>query len=89
MRKRAVTRLCQSVHPCALVGPGQPTPPCCRPLRPQARHRGDAVMKTRYKETARSGLAFHIIECCAGLAAQPQRQQPAAIIQPGHNLVYP
>jgi len=28
-------------------------------------------MKTRYKETARSGLAFHIIECCAGLAAQP------------------
>ncbi len=46
-------------------------------------------MKTRYKYTARSGLAFHIIECCAGLAAQPQRQQPAAIIQPGHNLVHP
>lgn len=46
-------------------------------------------MKTRYKETARSGLAVHIIECCAGLAAQPQRQQPAAIIQSGHNLVYP
>jgi hypothetical protein len=89
MRKRAVTRLCQSVQPCALVGPGQPAPPCCGPLRPQARHRGDAVMKTRYKDTARSGLAFHIIECCAGLAAQPQRQQPAAIIQPGHNLVYP
>lgn len=46
-------------------------------------------MKTRYKYTARSGLAFHIIECCAGLATQPQRQQPAAIIQPGHNLVHP
>lgn len=46
-------------------------------------------MKTRYKDTARSGLAFHIIECCAGLAAQPQGQQPAAMIQPGHNLVYP
>jgi hypothetical protein len=46
-------------------------------------------MKTRYKEIARSGLAVHIIECCAGLAAQHQPQRPAVIIQPGHNLVYP
>lgn len=89
MGKRAVTRLCQSVQPCALVGPGQPAPPCCGPLRPQARRRGDTVMKTRYKETARSGLAVHIIECCAGLAAQHQRQRQAAIIQPVHNLAHP
>lgn len=89
MGKRAVTRLCQSVQPFAPVDAGQSAPPCCGPLRPQALRRGDTDMKTRYKETARSGLAFHIIECCAGLAAQPQRQQPAAIIQPGHNLVYP
>lgn len=89
MGKRAVTRLCQSVQPFALVGPGQPTPPCWGPLRPQARLRGDAVMKTRYKETARSGLVVHIIECRAGTAAQPQPQRPAAMIQPVHNLVYP
>lgn len=89
MGKRAVIKPCQSGQPFAPVDAGHPTPPCWGPLRPQARHRGDAVMKTRYKDTARSGLAFHIIECCAGLAAQPQGQQPAAIIQPGHNLVYP
>jgi hypothetical protein len=46
-------------------------------------------MKTRYKETARSGLAVHIIECFASLAAQHQRQRPAAIIQPVHNLAHP
>ena len=67
----------------------QPAQPCCGPLQPQAHHRGDTVVKIRCKETARNELAFHIIECCAGLAAQPQRQQPAAIIQPVHNLVYP
>jgi len=89
MGKRAVTRLCKSGQPFAPVDAGQLTPPCCGPLRPQERRRGDTVMKTRYKETARSALAFHIIECCAGLAAQPQPQRPAVIIQPVHNLVYP
>ncbi|XJC77269.1 hypothetical protein ACHFCA_14145 [Delftia tsuruhatensis] len=28
-------------------------------------------MKTRYKDTARSGLAFHIIECCAAWRRSP------------------
>ena len=89
MGKRAVIKPCQSGQPFAPVDAGHPTPPCCGPLRPQARLRGDAVMKTRYKETSRSGLAVHIIECCAGLAAQHQRQRPAAIIQPVHNLAHP
>ena len=89
MGKRAVIRLCQSVQPFAPVDAGQPAPPYCWPLRPQARHRGDTDMATRYKEAAPGGLAVHIIECRAGTAAQPQRQRPAAIIQPVHNLVYP
>lgn len=89
MGKRAVIKPCQSGQPFAPVDAGHPTPPSWGPLRPQARHRGDAVMKTRYKETARSGLAVHIIGCRAGTAAQPQPQRPAVIIQPVHNLVYP
>lgn len=89
MGKRAVIKPCQSGLPFAPVDAGQPAPPYCGPLLPQARHRGDTVMKIRCKETARSGLAVPIIECCAGLAAQHQRQRQAAIIQPVHNLAHP
>ncbi len=73
MGKRAVIKPCQSGLPFAPVDAGQLAPSCCRPLRPQARRRGDTDMKTWYKETARSGLAVPIIECCAGTAARPHR----------------
>ena len=89
MRKRAVTRLCQPVQPFAPVDAGRRH----RRAAGLCGHRhGTVAMRSRRPGTRKpcaALLAFHIIECCAGLAAQPQRQQLAAIIQPVHNLVYP